>query len=277
MSKRKLPLQPVARCPVAGTETTAAFESFGLGRVEPVDYEHLDKYPLKAAISRVPAFKIEKLLPLPVWHQKHDQGREGACVGFGTTMMLAILNLHQVAMQGAIGSYIRYNPWWLWDRAKEIDSFPHSNPGDQEGTTVRAACETLRSKGIVTWPNEGDPKSIGPVNPYAGIATYRWALDVDEVRYALYNNLPVTLGVNWYQDFYKPVNHNAEWWIGRTPTKLGKVMGGHCVCAYGASDARQAIRIKNSWGASYPEVWMPYKALERLLKENGEAALITDR
>jgi hypothetical protein len=35
--------------------------------------------------------------------------------------------------------------------------------------------------------------------------------------------------------------------------------------------------VKNSWGRAYPLVWLPYAAMERLLKEDGEATLVTDR
>jgi hypothetical protein len=40
----------------------------------------------------------------------------------------------------------------------------------------------------------------------------------------------------------------------------------------------QAIPFENSWGKEYPkETWMPVATLERLLKEEGEAAVVVDR
>ena len=39
-----------------------------------------------------------------------------------------------------------------------------------------------------------------------------------------------------------------------------------------------AVRILNSWGRGYPHrVWMPDETLQRLIDEDGEVALITDR
>lgn len=39
-----------------------------------------------------------------------------------------------------------------------------------------------------------------------------------------------------------------------------------------------AIPFENNWGRDYPkEVWMPVATLERLLQEEGEAAVVTDR
>ena len=49
------------------------------------------------------------------------------------------------------------------------------------------------------------------------------------------------------------------------------------MCLYGASDERQAFKLKNSWGPEYPLVWMPYDTLQRLIDEHGEVAIVTDR
>jgi hypothetical protein len=98
---------------------------------------------------------------------------------------------------------------------------------------------------------------------------------VDEIRAALYGNLAVSMGVNWYQDFNTPDMHNGEWWIGRG--NLGAILGGHCICIFRMSDRREAFRIMNSWGDAFPPVWVPYSVIERLIDEYGEFAVITDR
>ena len=247
------------------------FKDFGLGRCEPPDFEHVEKYPYTAASPLI----VEKLLVLPRWHTKHNQGSEGACVGFGTSMMLTIVNEQQLREGGKTDAYIRYNPWWLWDRAKEVDVWPTTNPGDSNGTSVRAACDILKKSGHVFWPNSNIKTSISGPFLKEGIKVYRWARTIDEVRACIYEGKPVSIGVNWYQNFDRPVFYKGEYWIGKS-SNLGLQRGGHCVCVYGASDTRQAVRIKNSWGAAYPEVWMPYTTLERLIRENGEVAIITD-
>lgn len=63
---------------------------------------------------------------------------------------------------------------------------------------------------------------------------------------------------------------------------LGRVRGGHCVCIYGASDERSAVKLKNSWSVNFPEVYLPYDVVERELRvapeEGGaEVTLFTDR
>jgi hypothetical protein len=241
-----------------------------LGRRKPPDWQHIDKYPYSLAEPATIAV-AERTLPLPSWHWTHNQGHEGSCVGHGSSMERSIINQE------------RYNPLWLWDRAKEIDTWSDTNPGDDNGTSVRAAYDVLRMRGHVPAysmrldPN-GDPYVVGekPVSYSAGVETNRWAVTVDEMRTAIALGNAVTIGVDWYSNFDTPVQKNkTTWFIGQG--SLGSLRGGHSVCVYGVSDRRQAFKIKNSWGREYPLVWMPYETMQRLLDQDGEATLQTDR
>lgn len=167
------------------------------------------------------------------WYDFYDQGSEGACVGFGTSRMASLLNRK------------RYFARWLWDRAKEIDYWSDTNPGDADGTSVEAAMRIMYERGHVTWKNSYEPWNTDgegmdwiprrdlPPTSEEGISRYRWARTVDEV-----------------QDVLKsPANARTG-----------------------------AVRILNSWGNSYPQrVWMPEETLQRLINEDGEVALVTDR
>jgi hypothetical protein len=112
----------------------------------------------------------------------------------------------------------RYDARWLWDWAKSTDDWPETNPGDDEGTSVRAACDILRTRGHVTWKDsyaKNDYKKRDQEAPGAGegIAVYRWAKTAAEV---------------------------------------------HSVLKSPANDGAGAVRILNSWGRGYPHrVWMP--------------------
>lgn len=160
------------------------------------------------------------------WHTFYDQGVEGACVGFAWSRCMSILN-------GA-----RYTARWLWDRAKELDEWPQTNPGDGDGTSVRAAGEVLRSRGHVSWRRTHADKDHVRRATYrpakaAGIATFRWARDVTDI---------------------------------------------HTVLANPEADQLGAVPVLNSWGTAWPyRVWMPDDVLDLLLREDGEAAIPTDR
>lgn len=249
-----------------------------LGRKVPTDFEHVEKYPLRAVISDVVATKVPFAIGVnwytdfdnPVqydfvtqtgtiskrwvvakdgirgsirgghcvcikpgsrsdpldWWDFYNQGSEGACVGYGVSRMMSMLNRKL------------YNPRWLWDWAKSIDEWSDTNPGDNEGTSVRAGLDIARDRGHVIWE---DPQknldwqeryNLSPVTQ-EGISTYRWTTSVDEMR---------------------------------------------AVLACALCERMECFPFLNSWGRDYPHiVWMPYSVMQRLIDEYGEVAIITDR
>ena len=244
-------------------------EDSRLGRFIPDDWGHIDKYPLTAPAEEAPTPRPvvigvnwyaefdqpqvsrggDHFLPNAdsltmirgghcvclepggepdpeAWWDFYDQGREGACVGFGWSRCMSILNKELYAAR------------WLWDRAKETDQWPDTNPGDDNGTSVRAAGDVLVKAGHVDWTDEladDDHTQRDDYTPAAdnGIKRFRWARSVDDVH---------------------------------------KVLGNE------RADARGAVPILNSWGSDYPHrVWMPDDVLERLMNEEGEVAVPTDR
>ena len=254
-----------------------------LGRKTPTTWDHVEKYGFAALAPEIVAV-AERTLQLPWWHWRHDQGFEGSCVGHGGVMERSITNLIQLRDTGAVPYTKRYDPIKLWNRAKQVDEWPDTNPGDDNGTSVNAAYKILRAEGpsIVNGIRmvDGAPVPYGSQPPSLGegVSVNRWATSVDEIRTAIAGGLPVAIGVNWYVAFDENrlvLKTNGEYWI--STSNLGSIRGGHCVCLYGASDRRQAFKLKNSWGRGYPLVWLPYAVMGRLLNEDGEAALVTDR
>jgi hypothetical protein len=161
------------------------------------------------------------------WWDFYDQGREGACVGFGWSRCMTILNQGQM-----------YAARWLWDRSKEQDQWPDTNPGDNNGTSVRSAGDVLSASGHVSWQDEYGDDDHTERDDYSpdhqhGIQHFRWAQSVAEVHSVLGNERADELG---------------------------------------------AVPFLNSWGRDYPQrTWMPDDVLERLMEEEGEVAIPTDR
>lgn len=246
-----------------------------------VDRSHEKKYALRKPTS---AFVVNKRLSLPTWHWTHDQGFEGSCVGHGTAMERAISNTAQNKLLRLVIPSRRYNPIDIWNEAKIRDEWSDTNPGDDNGTSVHAGYDVCLYEGLqrvksMRLDSQGQPQpvEVKPRDLNEGVSAVRWASSVDDVRYAISTKNPVTIGVNWYSNFDSPVaktGFNLRW-VGEG--NLGSIRGGHCVCIYGASDKYQAVAIKNSWGRSYPLIWMPYTTLDRLIREDGELALVTDK
>lgn len=148
------------------------------------------------------------------WWRYYDQGQEGACVGFGISRMMTLLNRR------------RYDALWLYREAQKVDEWPGEN---YDGTSVRAGLDVLRERGHRrVWGEES-----WAARPIEGISENRWATSVAEILTCLQSP--------WY-------------------TQKG------------------FVGILNSWGRSYPHlVYMPLETLHRLLQEDGEASIITDR
>jgi len=225
-----------------------------LGRREPTDWKHVEKYPLTAlrtAPENVPvaigvnwytAFDVPTkdaqgvywigleakklgavrgghcvcLKPQSItdgrgWWKYYDQGTEGACVGFGSSRMMSLLNRR------------RYDARWLYHQAQIVDGYPDTPPA--EGTSVRAALDVLRTQGHVFATSTAQIARLSE-----GITANRWARTVTEVLTAL------------------------------------------------GTPGAEYVDVLNSWGAAYPKrVRMPAATLQRLLDEGGEAGIVTDR
>lgn len=160
----------------------------------------------------------------------YDQGSEGACVGFGTSQMMSQFNKKF------------YFARWLWDRAKEIDEWSDTNPGDSDGTSVRAALDIIRTRGHIPYTmtydfmnrdgESGDWVNRAKLTPVLaeGISANRWITSMDDVLQVL----------------------------------------GYTGLDY--------VDVMNSWGRSYPRLTrMPVTVLERLWEEDGEIGVPTDR
>lgn len=234
--------------------------SGSLGRRVPTDWDHVNKFPLTALAaadrpSGVPVVigvnwytdfdspskdsagrwwvakngirgsvrgghcvcvKPPKISDLKSWWTFYNQGQEGACVGFGSSRAMSLLNR------------FKYDARWLWQQARLTDEFPDNDDlsDNNQGTTVRAGLEILRNVGEKRAKDE-------VIYPGDGIAAYRWATDVNDVLTTL--NSPLANRLN-------------------------------------------AIPFVNSWGTDYPHVvWMPASVFERLLTEDGEIGIITDK
>lgn len=232
----------------------------GLGRRIAQDTRHLERYPLRSVQPQTVA-TVERFLPLPYqYRSKMDQGSEGSCVGWAASWMMSILNRRF------------YDAVWLYKEAKKVDGWEGE---DYSGTSVRAGMDVLRTVGhrlLDRHTHEHHP------DPAHGILENRWAVSVDEIRTCIANGVPVVIGVDWMSAFDSPVKQGRDYWIGQG--ELGHVRGGHAICVYAASDRRQAVKLTNSWGISYPLTWLPYDTLQRLLdgiQYPGEATVVVDR
>lgn len=255
-------------------------QPFPLGRIRDEETDRAEElYPFAAPTPE----RVERILNLPGWRTSHDQGREGSCVGHAVAIERAIVNRAELVAQGKRVT-VRYDPISIWRAAKGVDEWSFTKPEDDNGTSVRAAYEIARTRGLIHVRRmrieNGRPIAVlgrdgMEWDPLAGVTEYRWTRSIDGIRAAIAQGNPVAIGVDWYGGFDTPTAKGSEHWLP-LPSSAGRVRGGHSVTLYGASDRRQAFRLVNSWGRGYPLVWLPYATMEHLLARRGEAALVTD-
>ena len=185
-----------------------------------------------------------------------DQGREGACVGFGWTGELLGWPVPcKIADPDRFARESVYRP------AQHVDEFASTPPGS--GTSVNAGAKICRQLGY--------------------IGSWRWCDGIDDVIDALIVEGPVVVGVNWHETMGRP-----------RPSGLlevsGAVRGGHCVVLTGYTRATlhadkgygvlDLIRFRNSWGADWGlngNAWFRAEDLGRLLEAGGDACVPQDR
>lgn len=200
-----------------------------LGRRAPTDFQHVEKYPLTLATTPSKPVPVtigidwydnfdtpvkkngkywiglgdlgsirgghcvcippETLKDSASWQTFYNQGSEGACVGFGSSRMMSLLNRKE------------YDAKWLWNEAKKIDEWPDTNPGDDNGTSVRAAMDVLRAQGHVVYAK----KEKAP-NMNEGIAVNRWATTTAQILSALQSPTYQKMGAvpilnSWGKDY----------------------------------------------------------------------------
>lgn len=239
-------------------------DNFGLGRIEPTDDRHLQKYPLTAAtlpakpshvVIGVPWYATfflpvaDPKLPNTFWIARSDTPW-GAVVG-GHAVCLKSPHIsdlpgwHKFYNQGQEGACVgfaasrhqsghnrkRYAAFDLYWAAQKVDEWPGE---DYSGTSVRAAFDVMRDSGL--WVSRSG-KASGPLHK-EGISVNRWATSIEDVAMCL------------------------------SPQDAGRAILN-----------RGWVEFLNSWGTAYPHrTRIELDSLYRLLfRENGDATVATDR
>lgn len=178
-----------------------------------------------------------------------DQGRTSQCVGYSTHMLLRagpILNSQGIPA-----------PKEIYDEAQKIDEWPGTS---YEGTSVRAGVKFLASKGY--------------------IASYYWAFSAAPLVSHLLNVGPAVIGINYYSGMFNPDKFGFI-----QPT--GTIEGGHAILVSGVNLKEQtpagdigSVTMVNSWSPKWGingRCKLSIKDLDRLIKEDGEAAVVFEQ
>lgn len=219
---------------------------------DPRDFKFADVLARRGAIINPPSSDLTEVIP-----EVYDQGRVGSCTGNSS----AITGLFQSRLQGREISPSRLMLYY--DARVIIGEEEYDN-----GAYIRDIFKSWAKLGVAPeslWPYNESKVTVRPSpKAYAEglktLATAYHALDnsnLEELKSCIALGHPFVLGFNVYHSFMY-----GNWKDTMPmPTPKEAIVGGHAVCAVGYDDARQAFRIKNSWGTDWKDgghFWMPY-------------------
>lgn len=245
MPPRTTPLHNMVLIP----ETASNIDSAGrLGR-----HIHFDERSRKFAA--VDGRKRKSTPSTSVSHKRmvkaFNQGNTGSCTGNAAVGCAATQPLNTKG-----GKYNEKAARTLYSLASTLDNIQGQFPPNDTGSTVLAAMKAGVQEGL--WKQ------------------YRWCFGIQDVQLAIPNSA-IDLGVNWYSSFDQ-IDANG---IVRL-TKTAKIRGGHSFEMAGihydtslgapGSDLVECWQSWGPWGPLAGKFFFPLADLDRLLKEDGEAA-----
>jgi hypothetical protein len=179
-----------------------------------------------------------------------DQGETGTCVGHAWRNFLRCAPIRtEVSGPSAFDIYRSAVVKDTWADNDDEAQLADADPGLDFGTSVRAGAEA--------------------VTEFGRLKSYVWAFALQPAVEWVLTQGPVVLGTNWYSSMFRP---DAEGIVRITPTAT--VEGGHAYLLRGVDTRKALARCSNSWGDDWGksgEFLLPFRDLERLIHEDGEA------
>ncbi len=179
-----------------------------------------------------------------------NQGNTGTCVGHAWRNFLRCAPIRTVSADpSAFDIYRSAVSKDQWSDNDDEINLPDSHSGLDFGTSVRAGAEAVTGFGL--------------------LKSYLWAFELQPAVEWVLTEGPVVLGTNWYSSFQRPDKEG----IVRI-SENASVQGGHAYLWRGVDTRRALARCSNSWGDDWGrsgEFLLPFRDLERLIHEDGEA------
>lgn len=196
----------------------------------------------KTSIDNIPVEGGLDDIPLII----HDQGDLPTCTGEAGAYLQMINQYFET------GQMIDLSPMFLYKINRLIDGLPP----DTEGSTVKAAVESLRLKGVcreILYPStKANYERPLPSGRYMGhilrnayqnrIVAYTKCLDLNEILVALSDKKPVIFSIYLLSNFYKARR-------GKVPVQVGgDNIGGHAMVALRYNQEEKWVKVVQSWG-----------------------------
>lgn len=230
--------------------TTSDYSEHGLGAIEPTDEEieelRANSVDMMAdTSSTAPLAKkvdLSKNFPEP-----HNQGKEGACVGFAISYAKSYQENKEHGW-GISSDNTMFSPSFIYNQL---------NGGKDKGINIIRGMNFVSEHGVCSWSDM--PYIVGDIftqpNAYQKerasnfkASECRILETTYDVKAKLASGTPVIIGVSVYEDMDDLNKDNKiydEYDVNANPR------GHHAICLVGYDDSLKAFKFINSWGESY--------------------------
>lgn len=234
-----------------------------------------DKFDERDYLMRayLPVIKLPKKVDwMPKMSPVRDQKDEGLCVGFATATGMKeyqeLLDYKKLVI---------LSPRFVYSECKKLDGMP-----GLEGTTIRAAMQVLKSKGVCQekfWPYFPHQKTRAQEGAISNakkfrIITYARILNLNELRLGLATKGPCVIGIEVFEGMLK-----TKTGLVPLPKKNETSLAGHAICIAGYDDEKKLIKFKNSWSDKWGRNgygFLPYAYIERYMMDAWSSVDIDD-
>jgi C1A family cysteine protease len=228
---------------------------YGWNRDLPDHRDHLYAAP-KATLSALPASVDLRAQCPPVY----DQGQLGSCTA---NSIAGAIEFDQ--MKQKVNPVFAPSRLFIYYNERAIEGTVDSDSGAQ----IRDGIKSVAQQGDcpeTEWPYDitkfaqKPPRSCySDARKYKVVSYQRVLQSANQMKGCLASGYPFVFGFTVYASFESP--QVAKTGVLPMPQAGEQSIGGHAVMAVGYDDSRQAITVRNSWGASWGQAGyflMPY-------------------
>lgn len=218
-----------------------------------------------ALAAPVPTPKQIDLRPAKQTPGVWNQGQAGSCTGHGAGACISFVRALTLPTRQ------QWTPsrLFLYFNGRDLEG----STGVDAGASIRDVVKAASKLGVP--PEKLWPYDEAKVTKRPSAAAYKEAAahvvtsylsvgqDLSSIRQCLAAGFPLTFGFSVYESFESP--EVARTGVMPMPGAGERMLGGHCVAAWGYDDARKVVICRNSWGARWGDkgyFYMPYALIE---------------